>query len=158
MSIRELKSNTYVASTNFPYFLQNWSSCKTVIIEILQQVSVPHFPKNTVPISVSQKTIRHVFLNSEDQTCLSLFFKIHFKGVVLELLAPICKRKKQHPQPWLLSTGDVPPCYRCGCRQTFHQSFPSLVRLSLSLSDAGILLVPVLIWFYHLGGVEMHQG
>ena len=27
-------------------------------------------------------------------------------------------------------------------RQTFHQSFPSLVRLSLSLTDAGAVLVP----------------
>ena len=43
--------------------------------------------------SISQKKIRHVFLNSGDQTCPS-FLKIHFKGVVLELLAPICKREK----------------------------------------------------------------
>ena len=46
--------------------------------------------------SVSQK-IRRVFLNSGDQTCPSSFKKkkkIHCKGVVLELLAPICKREK----------------------------------------------------------------
>ena len=90
--------------------------------------------------SVSQKKIRHVFLNSGDQTCPS-FLKIHFKGVILNWLAPICKRKKQDPQLWLLSTGGIPPCSRWGCRQTFHQSFPSLVGPSLSLTNADVLLV-----------------
>ena len=62
--------------------------------------------------------------------------------MVLELLVPICKRKKWHPQPQLLSTRGVPPCSSWGCRQIFHRSFPSLVRLNLSLTDAGTLLVP----------------
>ena len=35
----------------------------------------------------------------------------------------------------------VPPCSRWGYRQTLLRSFPSLVGLSLSLTDAGILLV-----------------
>ena len=78
MSHREKKNNTYVTSTNFPYFLQNWSSCKTVIIEILQQVSVPCLPKDTVAHSVSQKMIRRIFLSSEDQTCPSFFKKPTF--------------------------------------------------------------------------------
>ena len=50
LSRREIKSNTYGTSTHFSCFLQNWSSCKTVIIEILQQVSVPCLPKDTVAI------------------------------------------------------------------------------------------------------------
>ena len=50
--------------------------------------------------------------------------------------------KKQHPQPWLFSTRSVLPCSRWACRQTLHQSFPSPVQLSLSLTDTGILLVP----------------
>ena len=61
--------------------------------------------------------------------------------MVLELLAPICE-KKQHPQLWLFSTRSVLPCSRWACRQTLHQSFPSPVWLSLSLTDTGILLVP----------------
>ena len=40
------------------------------------------------------RKIRHAFLNSGDQTCPSILEKIHFKGVVLELLDPICKREK----------------------------------------------------------------
>ena len=54
--------------------------------------------------SVSQK-IRHVFLNSGDQSCPSLFVKIHFKGSILELLAPICKTEKRSIQ----SHGFFPP-------------------------------------------------
>ena len=48
----------------------------------------------------------------------------------------------QHPQPWLLSVGSVLLCSRWGYRQTFHSSFPSVVRLSLSITDAGAVLVP----------------
>ena len=68
-----------------------------------------------------------------------VFFRKQFKGVRLELLAPICKKEKnQRP----LSTGGVPPCSRLGCRQTLHQSFSFLFELSLSLTDAGDLLIP----------------
>ena len=42
---------------------------------------------------VSQKKIRCVFFKFWGSK-LSQFFKIHFKGVVLKLLAPICKREK----------------------------------------------------------------
>ena len=71
---------------------------------------------------------------------LSQFFRIQFKGVRLELLAPICKRGKNKDQDHF-STGGIPPCSRWGCRQTLHQSFPSLVRFSLSLTDTGAMLV-----------------
>ena len=43
--------------------------------------------------SVSQKNIRSVFFKFWGSN-LSQFFKICFKGVFLELLAPICKREK----------------------------------------------------------------
>ena len=68
------------------------------------------------------------------------FFRIPFKGVRLELLTPICKREKS--DQYHLSTGGVPPCSRWGCRQTVHQSFSFLVRLSLSLTVSGATLVP----------------
>ena len=56
------------------------------------------------------------------------FFRIQFKGARLELLAPICKREKSDQQH--LSTRGIPLCSRWGCRQTFHQSFPSLAPYS----------------------------
>ena len=71
---------------------------------------------------------------------LSQFFRIQFKGVRLQLLAPICKTEKSEQRH--LSTGGVSPCSRWGCRQILHQSFPSLVGLCLSLTDAVISLVP----------------
>ena len=55
--------------------------------------------------SVPQEKIRHVFLNSGDQSCPSLFVKTHFKGVILELLVPICKREKRS----MHSHGFFPP-------------------------------------------------
>ena len=50
MSHREIKTNTYVTSTHFPCFLQNWSNCKRVLIETFQPASISHLPKNTVAI------------------------------------------------------------------------------------------------------------
>ena len=73
MSRREIKSNTYVTSTNFPYFLQNQSSCKTVIIEIFQQVNIPHLPKDAVAIQYHRRRLDVFFLNSGDQTYLSKY-------------------------------------------------------------------------------------
>ena len=68
---------------------------------------------------------------------------IHFKGVVLELLAPIYKKEKSIMYSCsFLSPGGVPHCSRWGCSQNFHLSFPVLVGLSLSLTDAGALLSP----------------
>ena len=100
MSHREIKSNTYGTSTHFSCFLQNWSSCKTVIIEILQQVSIPHLPKNTMTIQYHKRRsylLKKAYLfKLWDQTCPSLKKKKKkkFKGVVLELLAPIYNREK----------------------------------------------------------------
>ena len=65
---------------------------KTVIIELLQQVSVPCLPKYTMAILYHRRRSGMSFLNSGAQTCPSI--KIHCKGMVLEMLAPICKREK----------------------------------------------------------------
>ena len=63
--------------------------------------------------------------------------------MVLELLAPICKREKSG----IHSHGFFPPKASFpaldGGVDRLHQSFPSLVGISLSLTDAGILLVPL---------------
>ena len=76
MSCREIKSNIYVTSTHFFCFLQDWSSCKTVIIEILQQVSIPHLPKNTMTIQYHKRRsylLKKAYLfKLWDQTCPSL--------------------------------------------------------------------------------------
>ena len=62
--------------------------------------------------------------------------------MVLELLAPICKREKSG----IHSHGFFPPKASFpaldGGVDRLYQSFPSLVRISLSLTDVGILLVP----------------
>ena len=55
--------------------------------------SIPHLSKDTVAIQYHRRRSGVSFLNSGDQT--SQFFKIHFKEVVLELLAPICKKEKK---------------------------------------------------------------
>ena len=70
ISCREIKSNTYGTSTHFSCFLQNRSSCKTVIIEILQQVSIPCLPKDTVAIKYHRRS-GVPFLKFGDQTCPS---------------------------------------------------------------------------------------
>ena len=156
MSQRAIKSNTYVTSTNFPYFLQNQSSCKTVIIHIFQQVNISPSSKGYCGHSVSQKKIRNVFLNSGDQTCLSKYI---FKLVVLELIAPIYKREKSS-------------IHSCFFFFFPHQKRPSLLQMGVQ-TDSPLKLsfpgqtqsVPYqrrhlthLSQFYHQGGVEMHQG
>ena len=73
MSFREIKANTYGTSTHFTYFLQNQSSCKIAIIEILQQISVPHLPKDPVAIQYHRRRSGVSFLNSGDQTCPSFY-------------------------------------------------------------------------------------
>ena len=93
--------------------------------------------------SISQKKTRCVFFkNFGDQTCPSFFLNTLWRSGSGTVSFHLQERKKQHPQSRLLSIQSVPPCSRWGCKQTFHQSFPSLVRLSLSLTDAGTLLVP----------------
>ena len=73
---------------------------------------------------------------------MSQFFKIHFEEVVLELLAPSVREEKVTSTAVALSTRGIPPYSRWGCRQTLHQSFPSLVGLSRSLTDTGAILFP----------------
>ena len=124
---REKKGNTYATLTHFPGFLQNQSSYCS--------------PSSSgyCGHAVSHRKIRHVFKPWGSN--LSQLFRVQFKGVTLELLAPICKRgKKSNQCP--LSTVGIPPCSRWGCGQTLHQSFPSLVGLNLSLTDAGAILIP----------------
>ena len=70
MSHREIEQ-THITSTYFPHFLQNKSSCKTEMIEILQQVSVPCLPKDTVALQYHRRRSGMSFLNSGDQPCPS---------------------------------------------------------------------------------------
>ena len=74
MSHREINNNSKGTSIHFPYFLQTQSSCKTVIIEILQQqVRIPRLLKDTVAIQLHRRRSGVSFLNSGDQTCPSSF-------------------------------------------------------------------------------------
>ena len=137
---REKKGNTYATSTHFPCFVQNRSTCKTVLF-LRDPPTGHHLPYSNGYRShtVSHRKTRCVFFKPWGLN-ISQFFRIQFKGVKPELLAPICKREKKPPAPsfyWRL-----PPCSRWGCRQILHQSFYFLVGLNLSLTDAGDLLVP----------------
>ena len=114
---REKKGNTYAISTHFPCSLQNRSNYRTVL-------SIPP-TGHRLPSSngyrghaVSHRKTRYVLFKPWGSN-LSQFFRIQFKGVRLELLAPICKREKRDQGHF--STGGVPPCSRWGCRQTLHQ-------------------------------------
>ena len=81
MSRKEKKGNTYATFTHFPGFLQNQSSYCS--------------PSSSgyCGHAVSHRKIRHVFKLWGSN--LSQFFRVQFKGVMLELLAPICKRGKK---------------------------------------------------------------
>ena len=68
MSHREIKSNTYVTSTHFSCFLQNQSSYKTVIIEILQLAIVCHPPVDIVAMQICKRKSGISSLNSGSQT------------------------------------------------------------------------------------------
>ena len=114
---REKKGNTYATFTHFPCFLQNWSNCKTVLY--LRDPPTGHcFPSSSGyhGHAVSHRKTRCVFFKPWGSK-LSQFFRIQFKGVRLELLAPIRKREKKATST-IFSTGVVPPCSRWGCRQT----------------------------------------
>ena len=71
------------------------------------------------------------------------FFLIHFNGVVLELLAPICKKEKSS----IHSHGFFPPevslpALDGSVDRLSTKAFLSLARLSLSLTNTGASLVP----------------
>ena len=112
---REKKGNTYASSTHFPCFLQSRSNCKTGLY--LRDPPTSHRSPSSNgyrAYAVSHRKTKCVFFKPWGSN-LSQFFRIQFKGVRLELLAPICKREKSDQR--LLSTGGVPPCSRWGCRQ-----------------------------------------
>ena len=103
--------------------------------------------------AVSHRKIRRVFFKLWGSN-LSQFFRIQFKGVRLELLAPICRREKRNKH----HTRGIPPCSREGCRQTLHQSFPFLVGLSLSLMTQGPYLSLLVLpprWAGDAPGVDL---
>ena len=117
---REKEGNTYATSTHFPCFLQNRSNCKTVLY--LRDPPTGHSSPSSSGSrghAVSHRKTRCVFFKPWGSN-LSQFFRIQFKGVRLELLAPICQREKKATST-IFSTGGVPPCSRWGCRQTLHQ-------------------------------------
>ena len=129
---------------------------KTVIIELLQQVSVSCLPKYTTAILCHRRRSGMSFLNSGDQTCPSIFFfLIHFKGMVLEELAPICKREKSS----IHNRGFFP----------LEASFPALDGGADRLSTEAFFPWSDLVCsyqhrhltrpsqFHHRGGMEMHQ-
>ena len=72
---------------------------------------------------------------------LSQLFRIQFKGVSLELLAPICKREKKRSAPFFLPETCL-PALDMGVDRRYTKSFSFLVGLSLSLTDAGAVLGP----------------
>ena len=64
------------------------------------------------------------------------FFRIQFKEVRLELLAPICKREKKRPVTFFLPEASL-PALDGGVDRRYTKSVSFLVGLSLSLTDAG---------------------
>ena len=91
---------------------------------------------------VSKKKIRHVFFKLWGSN-LSPFWKYDFKELVLDLLAPICKREKCG----IHSHGFFPPevslpALDGSVDRLSTKAFLSLARLSLSLTDTGDLSVP----------------
>ena len=63
------------------------------------------------------------------------------KGVRLELLASICKRGKKETSAIFLPEVSL-PALDGGVDRLYTKSFSFLVRLSLSLTDTGAVLVP----------------
>ena len=89
----------YPLRSLFPCFLQNWSNCKTVLY--FRDPPTGHRSLSSSGYrghAVSHRKTRCVFFKPWGSN-LSQFFRIQFKGVRLELLAPICKRQKKGPAP-----------------------------------------------------------
>ena len=109
----------YPLRSLFHCFLQNQSNYKTVLYLRASPTGL-HSSSSSgyCGHAVSHRKTRCVFFKPWGSN-LSQFFRIQFKGVRLELLAPICKREKS--DQCHLPTGGVPPCSRWGCRHTLHQ-------------------------------------
>ena len=121
-------------------FLQNWSNCRTVLY--LRDPPTGH----RLPSSngyrghaVSHRKTRCVFFKPWGSN-LSQFFRIQFKGVRVELLAPICKKKKKATSTIFLPEASL-PALDGGVDRHYTKSFSFLVGLSLSLTDAGAVLI-----------------
>ena len=92
---REKKGNTYATSTHFPCSLQNRFNCKTLLY--LRDPPTGHHSLSSGGYcghAVSHRKTRCVLFKPSGSN-LSQFFRIQFKEVRLELLAPICKREKK---------------------------------------------------------------
>ena len=97
---REKTGNTYATSTHFPCFLQNRSNYKTVLY--LRDPPTGHRSPSSSGYrghAVSHRKTRCVFFKPWVLN-LFQFSRIQFKGVRLELLAPICKREEKQPVPF----------------------------------------------------------
>ena len=105
---RENKGNTYATSTHFPCFPQNWSNCKTVFY--LRDPPTGHrLPSSSGHHghAVSHRKTRCVFFKPWGSN-LSQFFRIQFKGVRVELSAPICEREKKATSALFLPEASFP--------------------------------------------------
>ena len=138
---REKKGNKYATSTHFPCFLQNWSNCKTVLY--LGDPPTDHHPLSSswyCGHPASHRKTGYVFFKPWGST-LSQFFRIQFKGVRLELLAPICNREKKATSGIFLPEASL-PALDGGVDRLHTKIFSFLVGLSLPLTDAGVILIP----------------
>ena len=126
----------YATSTHFPCFLQNSSNCKTVLY--LRDPPAGHHPPSSswyCGHPASHRKTRYVFFKPWGST-LSQFFRIQFKGVRLELSAPICNREKKVTSGIFLPEASL-PTLDGGVDGLHTKSFSFLVGLSLRLTDAG---------------------
>ena len=131
---REKKGNTYATSTHFPCSL-NRPNCKTVLY-----LRDPPSSSGYRSHAVSHRKTRCVSFKPWASN-LSQIFRIQFKGVRLELLAPICKREKKATSAIFILEASF-PALDGSVDRLYTKSFSFLVRLSLSLTDKGVLLVP----------------
>ena len=84
---------------------------------------------------------------------LSQVFKIQLKRVILELLAPICKREKSDAQfHGFFCTGGIPLCSRWGWRDRCSTQASLLAGVNLSLMNAGFSLLSLLVLPRRWGG------
>ena len=80
---------------------------------------------------------------------------MHFKGVVLELLTPICKREKSSiPSCGFFSIRGIPPCSRWDYRQTFLPWLGLVCPLLTQVSYSSLLVLP-LRWGGDAPGVDL---